>query len=270
MSTNQADEAESGDPIDVAASSEGALLSGDSGVGDSGVVHDAWSAILYTSMGLDPREAGVTSTILKAVARDIVEGRIGLGQEVNSVELARRFGTSRTPVREALLRLEAGGLVTVPPRQRPSVWNPTATQARHIYELRAHLDALVSELVVRGATHAQLARLAYWQRLREDDGTRGDATSYFWHNVAGRNEEASIAGNGELERVITQLGLRALVLRHISLSIPGRISESALLHRRLLEAYQTRDEHSAATLSRLITMEGYRAISRLGVLPTHS
>jgi DNA-binding GntR family transcriptional regulator len=263
MSTNQADAAESRDPIDVAPSSEPALLSG-----DSGVDNDAWSAILYTSMGLDPREAGVTSAILKAVARDIVEGRLELGQEVNSVELARRFGTSRTPVREALLRLEAGGLVTVPPRQRPSVWGPTLTQARHIYELRAHLDSLVSELVVRGATHAQLARLAHWQRLREDDGARGDATSYFWHNVAGRNEEASIAGNGELERVITQLGLRALVLRHISLSIPGRISESALLHRRLLEAYQTRDEHSAATLSRLITMEGYRAIARLGVLPT--
>jgi DNA-binding GntR family transcriptional regulator len=229
---------------------------------------DPWNGIFFTSLGLDPREKGVTSEILLTLAREIVEGRLGLGQEVNSVELARRFGTSRTPVREALLRLQAGGLVTVPPRQRPSVWKPTLTQALHIYELRAHLDALVSELVVKGATDAQLARLEYWQAMREEDSGRDDSQSYFWHNVAGRNEEASIAGNGELERVIRQLGLRSLVLRHVSLSIPGRIGESAVLHKELLSAYQARDEREAGALSRLITMQGYRAIARLGLLPT--
>jgi DNA-binding GntR family transcriptional regulator len=227
-----------------------------------------WDAIFVTSLGLDPRERGVTGEIVKVLAREIVEGRLGLGQEVNSVDLARRFGTSRTPVREALLRLQAKGLVTVPPRQRPSVWEPTLLEVRHIYELRAHLDALVSELVVKGASDSQLARLSYWQELREQDSSRNDATSYFWHNVAGRNEEASIAGNGELERFIHQLGLRALVLRHISLSIPGRVAESSLLHRQLLDAYLARDPRDAATLSRLITMEGYRAIAKLGVLPS--
>jgi DNA-binding GntR family transcriptional regulator len=242
--------------------------------GDSGLLaggfdadNDGWSPIFYASMGLDPGEKGVTNAILKVLARDIVEGNLHLGQEVNSVEIARRFSTSRTPAREALLRLQAGGLVTVPPRQRPHVWEPTVTQARHIYELRAHLDALVSELVVKGATDAQLARLSYWQELREADAERGDAVSYFWHNVAGRNEEAAIAGNGELERTIRQLGLRALVLRHISLSLPGRIQQSAVLHRQLLDAYQARDDRDAATLSRLITMEGYRSIARQGVLP---
>lgn len=243
-------------------------VSEDTRTGDEiGSESDARNAIFYTTMGLAPGESGVTSTILKVLAREIVEGRLGLGQEVNSVDLARRFGTSRTPVREALLRLEAGGLVTIPPRLRPSVWSPTLRQARHIYELRAHLDALVSELVVKRASDAQLARLAHWQRLREDDSARGDAVSYFWHNVAGRNEEASIAGNGELERVIMQLGLRALVLRHISLSTTGRVSQSAALHGQLLEAYRARNVTEAATLSRRITVEGYHAIALLGVLP---
>lgn len=228
----------------------------------------AWDDIFLATVGLDPRERGVTGDILKMLAGDIIEGRLGLGQEINSVELARRFGTSRTPVREALLRLQATGLVTIPPRQRPTIWEPTLREVRHIYELRAHLDALVSELVVKGASDEELERLSHWQRLREDDSSRNDATSYFWHNVAGRNEEARIAGNGELERVIQQLGLRALVLRHISLSIPGRISESALLHRQLLDAYSGRDPRDAATLSRLITMEGYRAIAKLGVFPS--
>lgn len=227
----------------------------------------SWDDIFLTTVGLDPRERGVTADILKMLAGDVIEGRLGFGQEINSVDLARRFGTSRTPVREALLRLQATGLVTIPPRQRPTIWEPTLREVRHIYEVRAHLDALVSELVVKGVSDEELEHLAYWQDLRDEDSARNDATAYFWHNVAGRNEEARIAGNGELERIIQQLGLRALVLRHVSLSIPGRISESALLHRQLLDAYTARDPRDAATLSRLITMEGYRAIAKLGVLP---
>lgn len=109
-------------------------------------------------------------------------------------------------------------------------------------------------------------RLSYWQELRDADSSRNDTTSYFWHNVAARNEEATIAGNGELERIVHQLGLRALVLRHISLFIPGRLAESALLHRQLLQAYFARDLRDAATLSRLITMEGYRSIANLHIL----
>lgn len=228
----------------------------------------SWSSILYATMGLDSHDGDVSISILKTVAQDIVEGRLGLGQEVNSVELARRFGTSRTPVREALLRLEAGGLVTVPARQRPSVWRPTLAQAHEIYELRAGLDAMVGELVAKRATEDDIARLWHWQNLREEDCARGDSLSYFWHNVAGRNDEARIAGNAELERVITQLGLRVLVLRRISLSTPSRMAESVAMYRRLVQAYEDRDERSAATVARLITMDCYRAVERLAVLPT--
>ena len=71
---------------------------------------------------------------------------------MNSAELARRFSTSRTPVREALLLLERESLVIVPPRRRPYVSPVDMAQVREVYEIRASLYALVSELLVARAS----------------------------------------------------------------------------------------------------------------------
>ena len=92
--------------------------------------------------------------IFDETAIAIVEGRLQPGQTLNSVELAERFATSRTPVREALVELERQGAVIVAPHQRPRVAQPTLTQLRDIYELRASLFTLVSELIVDNVSEA--------------------------------------------------------------------------------------------------------------------
>ena len=89
--------------------------------------------------GLDPRTAianrrsvmlatlrseapvSLAQQIFDETAIAIVEGRLRPGQSLNSVELAKRFATSRTPVREALAELERQGAVIVAPHQRPRV-----------------------------------------------------------------------------------------------------------------------------------------------------
>ena len=55
------------------------------------------------------------------VGAEILEGIRAPGEDLNSVDLSRRYDTSRTPVREALMLLEKEGLIEVPPRRRPSV-----------------------------------------------------------------------------------------------------------------------------------------------------
>src|SRR6185436_19554092 len=136
--------------------------------------------------------------IIEDVVLDIVEGRLMPGDGVNSVELARRFGTSRTPVREALGTLERQGVVVVPLRRRPYVSPVTLKQVKDVYDLRASLFSLVSELIVDTCPKARIAELWKWQAALEDDIARDSVDDFFWHTVGFRLLESELAQNDEL------------------------------------------------------------------------
>lgn len=205
-------------------------------------------------------------TIFRELAVGIVEGRLPPGHEVNSAELAREFNTSRTPVREALLMLEREDLVIVPPRRRPFVSDVALSQVREIYEIRASLYALVSELLVERASDAGIARLHEWQAKLVADAQAGDVDAYFWHNVGFRDTEAGLSGNRELQRRLSSLGLQMHRFRHLSLSLPGRLMLSVADHERLVRAYAERDVAMAVAISRSLVWRGYQAIERSGRL----
>lgn len=198
--------------------------------------------------------------IFDETAIAIVEGRLQPGQTLNSVELAERFATSRTPVREALVELERQGAVIVAPHQRPRVAQPTMTQLRDIYELRASLFTLVSELIVDNCEPSRLAELWTWQAALEDDAARGNVDDYFWHHAGFRLVESRLTENEELQRLISALALRAMQVTHQSFSLPNRLEQSVADHRRLLLAYEERDRDTAVAVNRLMIMTGYRAL----------
>jgi DNA-binding GntR family transcriptional regulator len=223
-------------------------------------------ALMLTSIrNLADREP-LAQEIFDEVAIDIVEGRLRPGDSLNSVDLSRRFGTSRTPVREALAELERHGVIAVPPRRRPYVVQPTLKQVHDVYVLRANLFSLVSELIVDSCPDEGLAELWKWQRALEDDAERGSVDDYFWHNVGFRLVEVGLSGNGELQRTLHTLGLRTLQFRHLSLSQPGQIRRSVADHHRLLMAYVERDKTAATGMTRALIMGGYRAIQRSGLI----
>ncbi|HWD04369.1 MAG TPA: GntR family transcriptional regulator [Amycolatopsis sp.] len=209
-------------------------------------------------------DVSLVDRIVEDLAMQIIDGRLAPGADVNSVELARRYTSSRTPVREALLTLQSEGLVDIPARRRPRVAPVTLSQAREMYEIRASLHGLVSELIVRSAPDSSLDVLDKCQAHLRDDAERGDVDAYFWHNVTFRQTEAEVAGNQQLTRVLGSLGLRTLQLRHVSLSLPGRLMRSVEDHERLLEAYRDRDTPLAVALTKSIITAGLQAIEESG------
>ena len=223
-------------------------------------------AVMLTSIRDVGSREPLGRDIFDELAIDIVEGRLRPGDTLNSVDLARRFGTSRTPAREALAELERHGVVVVPPHRRPYVAYATLKQVRDVYEVRASLFALVSELIVDHCPAERIAELDPWQKALEDDVTRGSSGDYFWHNVGFRSIEAGLSCNADLERMIKALGLRTLQFRHLSLSQPGRIQRSVADHQRLLRAYAERDKTSAVAMTRSLIMGGFRAIERSGLV----
>ena len=106
-------------------------------------IHSLFARTLERSAHPD----SLVGTIAETLGRAIIEGELYPGDDLNSVDLSRQFHTSRTPVREALLLLEKEGLVVISPRRRPYVARMDLTEVREIYQVRAHLHMLVSELV---------------------------------------------------------------------------------------------------------------------------
>jgi DNA-binding GntR family transcriptional regulator len=227
-------------------------------------VADLRKELLFKALRVTEGGSSLAVTIFMEIAVNIVEGRLPPGHEVNSADLARRFNTSRTPVREALLLLEREALVIVPPRRRAYVSPVDLGQVREIYEIRASLYGLVSELLVERASDAEIEGLRGWQALLERDTAAGDVNAYFWHNVGFRNAEASLSKNGELQRRLSSLGLQMQRFRHLSLSLPGRLMHSLTDHERLVNAYVDRDADLAAAVSRSLVLRGYAAIERSG------
>lgn len=206
----------------------------------------------------------IVDEIIVRIGTDIIEGRLLPGDDLNSVDLARNFGSSRTPVREALLTLEREGFVEISAHRRPRVAPLRIEEVRELYRVRAHLYQLVSRELVRVAGPDDLARLRALQDELALAVAMDDVDRYFWTNVEFRNAEAAITGNRTLCRVLDNLGLRMLQLRHVSLSPPGRIATSLEDHERLLRAYEDRDADLAAALTSSLVIRGLATIERSG------
>ncbi|MCP3715070.1 GntR family transcriptional regulator [Paraburkholderia sp. CNPSo 3281] len=205
-------------------------------------------------------EQSSVAEIVDWVARGIIEGRLRPGDDLNSVDLAKRFGVSRTPVREALFALTREGLVDWSPRRRPRVAAMQLKEVREIYGLRTLLYGQVSLAIVEHATDEDIAALWRAHGKLAEVAAKGDVDGYFWANVAFRDEELRVSRNGIFKEVLDSMRMRTNRLRHLSTSLPGRLQRSCTDHQRLCEAYAERDGVLAAALNRSIVMGALHAI----------
>ncbi|WP_144160251.1 GntR family transcriptional regulator [Paraburkholderia sp. BCC1885] len=207
-------------------------------------------------------ESSRVGEIVDWVARGVIEGRLLPGDDLNSVDLAKRFNVSRTPVREALFVLSREGLVDWSPRRRPRVSVVRLAEVREIYQLRAILYAEVSTAIVERATEADIESLWRAHASLARAAAQGNVDGYFWANVAFRDEELRVCGNGIFKEVLDSMRMRTNRLRRLSTSLPGRLQRSCADHQRLCEAYGERDSVLAAALNRSIVFGALQAIEQ--------
>src|ERR1700736_1636971 len=97
--------------------------------------------------------------IARALEDDIISGAIPPGQVLRQEHVCERFGVSRTPVREALQRLEALGLVSAVPNRGVRVRSISAAELREAFLIRAELESLATAEAATRITGADLERL---------------------------------------------------------------------------------------------------------------
>ncbi|MEU1177916.1 GntR family transcriptional regulator [Streptomyces sp. NPDC005820] len=216
--------------------------------------------VLERLLRLRDRREPLVAQIAEWVGAGIIEGRLEPGQDLNSVDLSRRFDTSRTPVREALMLLEQEGLVEMKARRRPRVAAPSPQDIRDIYQVRKNLLSMLAALLVERAGDEEIAELrTRVERMRKlaDDG---DVDGYFWSHVTLQERMTEIVGNATLKQILDSLALRTLMLRHLSLTRAGRLAYSVDDQERLLQAVEERDGELAAALIAGATVRAQRAV----------
>ncbi|WP_256840348.1 GntR family transcriptional regulator [Ornithinimicrobium faecis] len=216
--------------------------------------------LLSGILGISDRVGSLPGTIALAIARDIIEARLKPGDDLNSIDLAKRFDSSRTPVREGLMTLERAGLVTTPARRRPRVSTLQASQIEDIYEVRARLLGFVGERITENAHDVDLQLLDRELAIMRQAVVSGDGDGYFWANVSFHEVSATIARNEALKRSIDSLGGQVLRLRHVSLTVPGRIQSSFADHERLMRAYRERNAMLASALNHSIVVNALQVL----------
>jgi len=175
--------------------------------------------------------------IAESLRDEILRGEIPPGQALRQEELAERFGVSRLPVRDALLRLEAQGLVHVYPNRGAFVISLSADDVREVYEMRVLLEGDMLERAV------PLMSDDDWRRIEAAklDGERS-ASGPGWVEGDWQFHRALYEPAGRPRQLAIIEQLRGTVARYTSArsALPGRAAEWLADHDAILEAARAR------------------------------
>jgi DNA-binding GntR family transcriptional regulator len=179
---------------------------------------------------------------------DILAGRLEPGAELSEVALAREFGTSRGPLREALGRLAAEGLVTVTPRRGAVVTQLSRQEFIDAYQVREALETLAVRLAVPLLSDAEVAHLRELCELmaraaREDEVRLFFDTNNTFHEALVRGSR-----NRKLHEVHRMLVGQMVPYLPRSLELRGNLQQSVAEHDAILAAIEARDANRAAEL----------------------
>jgi DNA-binding GntR family transcriptional regulator len=194
----------------------------------------------------------------------IIDGSYPPGTRVTEQKVAASAGVSRTPVREALQRLEAEGLLSFIPHQGAVVTSWSHRDAEDIFELRAMLEGYAARLASERASDAdieKLRRLASQQSLEAEERSVG-----YLERIADLNSQFHqrlqlAAASTRLQTTLTTLSSAPLVLQTFRDYSSEDLTRSAHHHRELVEAIESRDGEWAAAVMRAHIMAARRAFN---------
>lgn len=203
--------------------------------------------VLMTSVDAAP-PASRTEFVLERIRRAILGGRLKPGQALVESELARSFGVSKTPVREALKTLAGSGLVDMSQYKGVSVRTVDAGMARSVSDLRSLLEPeAVRRAVVAGAgtTDAHAALDEAEKSARADDRAAMSLANRAFHRVLYRD-----CGNPLLVRILDDLSDQVALVSVAGWKVNPTWQEESVEHRGILDAFDAGEGERAATLLR--------------------
>ena len=152
-------------------------------------------------------------TVYEQLRADMISCKLAPGAELREAELAARFDMSKSPVRDALMRLESEGLVITLPRQGYRVAPVSLTDVLDMFHLRAALERACMERIVLQASDEQLTEL---DAFRHFDASAWDG-GFIAFNRAFHRRIAELGGNARMRDQL--LDLIDLLERAVQVSV---------------------------------------------------
>jgi DNA-binding GntR family transcriptional regulator len=195
--------------------------------------------------------APLRQSVMASLRNAIAAGRFKAGDRLTERDVCEMTGVSRTLVREAFRQLESEGLITVLPHRGPVVSRVTPEQAEGIYQVRAVLEGLASELFAVNASDEDLRALR--QALKNVRSALDTPDPVAKVNAKNEFYECLFRGtrNEALGQTLNALNSRIMVLRSTSLQARGRGKESVKELAALVEALAARDARAARAAAQL-------------------
>jgi DNA-binding GntR family transcriptional regulator len=211
----------------------------------------------------DENEPALVDAIAQAIQADVLSGSLASGTKLRQEALAARFGVSRTPIREALRKLEAARVIEVIPRRGALIRTPTTKEIRDAYLVRSELEGLAADLAARWIHDEQISELR-----RADEMFSRAVHDFVANKATGPTPSLSAdvdwirandlfhevifeaAGNDLLTKLIGDLHqVFPRQLTWLALSRDSHLlSSNAVQHRQIREAIERRDSVAARDL----------------------
>lgn len=188
--------------------------------------------------------------VFETLREAIISGKLEPGERLMEIQLAEEIGVSRTPVREAIRKLELEGFVVMIPRKGAYVAGISLKDITDVFEVRAALEALAAGLAAERITDEEIDKLdrslvAYSEQTNQQNIDGIVETDTDFHDLlykASRNERLML--------IITHLREVIQRVRTVSLSQPGRSKDAVEEHRQIVDAIADRNVELAQTLAR--------------------
>ena len=190
------------------------------------------------------------------IENSILSNEFKPGERLDETVLATRFGVSRTPVREALMQLDAIGLIEIRPRRGAIVIDPGPHRVYEMFEVMAELEGLAGSLAARRLDASSRDAIAATHEKCRQSASAGDSDAYYYDNEEFHKAIYAAGRSAFLEEQCLQLHRRLRPHRRLQLRVRNRLSTSFAEHCAVVDAIFAGDGDQARNLLRACGRSG--------------
>lgn len=188
--------------------------------------------------------------VFNTLRQAILTGELKPGERLMEIHLAEKMGVSRTPIREAIRKLELEGLVTMVPRRGAEVAQITEKSMTDVLEVRRTLDALCAELACQRITPEASQALGNACQDFEQSVHTGDSRKIAQADVAFHDIIVQATGNGRLVQLINDLSEQMYRYRFEYIKDSSQHERLVEEHRMIYQSILQKDQEMAAAAAR--------------------
>jgi DNA-binding GntR family transcriptional regulator len=188
-----------------------------------------------------PNSQNLHEAIFQKLRLLLVEGKIAPGSKLNERELAESLHVSRTPIREAIRRLAADGLVELIANRGAIAVQLSLADVIHTFDVIADLEGFSGELAANNISDAALSELEALQYEMMASYARRDLSTYYKLNLRIHHLINQAANNPVLTKLFSQVNARIEALRFRSNQDGVKWEKAVEEHQEMLDALKARD-----------------------------